>query len=74
MTNTTDQFDYTKLSIPERVLLAQDIWNSIVAESEIVELTDEQKAELDRRMEEYQKQPETFRTWDEVKERLRRRT
>lgn len=74
MTNTTDQFDFTKLSIPERIRLAQDIWDSVAADCETIALTEEQKAELDRRMEDYRKHPEQFSTWDEVKQRLQRRT
>lgn len=39
------------LSIPERIRLVEEIWDTIAAENEAFELTDAQKRELDRRLE-----------------------
>ena len=39
-----------ELSIDERIKLVKDLWDSIAAEQEILRLTDEQRAELDRRL------------------------
>ena len=36
-----------KLSIPERILLVEDIWDSIAKENEAFELTQSQKDELE---------------------------
>jgi putative addiction module component (TIGR02574 family) len=38
------------LSVPERILLLEEIWDSISATSENVPLTEAQKVELDRRL------------------------
>jgi putative addiction module component (TIGR02574 family) len=40
-----------KLSISDRILLVEEIWNTIAEENQAFELTDAQKRELDRRLE-----------------------
>ena len=42
------------LSIDERIRLVEDIWDSIAADQGALPLTDEQKAELDRRLDIYE--------------------
>ncbi len=42
-----------ELSILERIKLVEDIWDSIAADQASLPLTEEQKAELDRRLEAY---------------------
>lgn len=59
-----------KLPIPERIRLVEDIWDSIVAKPESIELTPELKAELERRIEDHRLHPDDFSTWDEVRERM----
>ncbi|MCA9077241.1 MAG: addiction module protein [Planctomycetaceae bacterium] len=59
--------DYTKLSIPERLALIGEIWDSITAEGKAIPLTDEQKAELDRRMAEHDKNPDAAIPWEEIR-------
>ena len=44
MRNT--EFDFTKLSIAERIELAEDLWDSIPSEGADLTLTEAQKAEL----------------------------
>jgi putative addiction module component (TIGR02574 family) len=56
-----------KLSIPDRVLLVEEIWDSIAEENQAFELTDAQKRELDRRLESARANPGQGRTWDEIK-------
>ncbi len=56
-----------KLPISERVKLVEDIWDSIAAEPNEFELTTEQKAELDRRIEYGDLHPDEYFTWEEVK-------
>jgi putative addiction module component (TIGR02574 family) len=38
-----------KLTIPERILLVEEIWDGIARENEAFELSSNQRAELDRR-------------------------
>ena len=40
-----------QLPVPERIRIVEAIWDSIANTPEALELTDEQKAELDRRLE-----------------------
>lgn len=61
-----------KLPIPERIKLVEDIWDSIAAVPEAVKLTDEQMAEIERRLEDYRKNPKNVIPWEEARERLRR--
>jgi putative addiction module component (TIGR02574 family) len=42
------------LSLVEKILLVEDLWDSIAAEQATLSLTDEQKAELDRRLAAYE--------------------
>lgn len=70
MTQVSGQLNIKELSIEERILLIEEIWNSIEAEQEMLELTAEQKAELDIRLESYRKNPDESVTWESVKSRL----
>ncbi|HKR12966.1 MAG TPA: addiction module protein [Pyrinomonadaceae bacterium] len=56
-----------KLSIPERLALVEEIWDSIAEDNECFELTDEQRQELDRRLESFRVNPSQGRTWEEIR-------
>ncbi|MFO7627392.1 MAG: addiction module protein [Candidatus Fermentibacteraceae bacterium] len=60
----------SSLSIPERIQLVTDIWDTIAEVSEEVGLSEEQKAELDRRLEAYHPNPSEGFPWSLVKERI----
>ena len=62
-----------ELSISERILLVEDIWDSIAAVPEAVPLTDAQKKELDLRLDAYHKNPSSGSPWDEVVQRIKAR-
>ena len=64
--------DIAQLSISERIQLAEDLWDSIVAENKTDEfpLSEDQKQELDRRLEMYRQNPSQGSTWEEVKQKL----
>jgi len=59
-----------QLPIPERIRIVEAIWDSIAANPEAVELSDEQRAELDRRLEELDKDPDGGSSWAEVRGRI----
>jgi putative addiction module component (TIGR02574 family) len=63
---------YEKLSIAERLQLVEDIWDSIAEETESLPLTDAQKAELDRRLEQYRRDPDSAIPWEQVRQDLRK--
>ena len=70
MTQLFERLKIKDLSIEERIVLVEEIWDSIVAEEEMPELTEEQKAELDRRLESYREDPNESVSWETVKTRL----
>ena len=61
------------LSVPERIQLVEDIWDTIAEVPEEITLTDEQKAELDRRLDAYHLNPDEGSPWGVVRERIRSR-
>ena len=65
--------DILKLSVSELIQLVQDIWDSIVEVPDSVPLTDEQKAELDRRLDAYHMDPNAGSPWSFVRERFKSR-
>ena len=56
--------EITSFSIEDRIMIVQAIRDSIAAEQAYPELTATQKQELDRRMEEYDKNPDNTLTWE----------
>ena len=63
-----------KLSVPERIQLAEDLWDSIAAEPEALPpLTDAQRAEIERRLAEHDRDPTSAIPWEEVRARLHQR-
>ena len=56
-----------KLSIAERILLVEEIWDSIARENEAFELTSAQKRELDKRSESFATSPSQGRSWEDIK-------
>ncbi len=65
--------DILNLSVSERIQLVEDIWDTIAEVPESVALTDEQKAELDRRLDAYHRDPSVGSPWSIVQERIRKR-
>ncbi len=66
---TVDQlFD---LPSAERVELAQALWDSVAQNPENVPLTEDQRLELDRRLEAYAQNPTSGVTWESIKRSLR---
>ena len=65
--------DIMQLSVSERIQLVQDIWDSISAASEDLALTDAQREELDRRLDDLEANPSAGVPWQDVKARLTNR-
>jgi putative addiction module component (TIGR02574 family) len=64
--------DILALPVAERVRLVEAIWDSISAAPEALPLTQWQKEELDRRLAEYEADPDSGTTLEQVFARLRR--
>ena len=59
-----------RLPVPERIRIVEAIWDSIADTPESLELSDEQKTELDRRFENFEGNPDAGSTWAEVRDRI----
>lgn len=63
-----------KLSVPERILLVEAIWDSIVSEKETknaYQLSEEQIKFLEEELASYSKNPDEGKTWEEVKKSIK---
>jgi putative addiction module component (TIGR02574 family) len=65
-----DLADVLALPIEERIQLAQSIWDSVAAVPEAVQLTENQRVELEVRLKEYRDNPNAGSPWPEVRERI----
>ncbi len=63
--------DIVDLSVSERIQLAQDIRDSVALVPESLALSDEEKAEIERRLEAYHKDPGGGSPWGVVRDRIR---
>ncbi len=59
-----------KYNVAERVLIVEDIWDSIAKAPNSLDITEEQKIELDNRLESYHNNPNTGVSWDIIKKRI----
>lgn len=62
--------DALRLSIPERIQLVEDIWDTIANEPEEIELTAEEKRIIDERLEAYHRNPDLGSPWEDVYKRI----
>ena len=63
--------DTLKLSIPERIVLVEEIWDTIVSEYDNdLEITDMEKKLIDQRLDIYQKNPGNTSEWKDVYNRI----
>ncbi|WP_337287555.1 addiction module protein [Candidatus Methylomirabilis sp.] len=62
--------DALTLSIPERIQLVEDIWDTIATEPEAIELTEEEKRVIDERLEAYHRNPDLGSPWEDVYKRI----
>lgn len=65
--------DILKLSVSERILMVEAIWDSIAENDEQVELTSETKQLLDDRLEAHKNNPDQGSSWNEAKARIKKR-
>jgi putative addiction module component (TIGR02574 family) len=73
MAVTIKSLGIDRLGIEERLALVEEIWDSIAADSADVPLTDAQRAELDRRITDYEANPHDVVPWNEVKASITKR-
>ena len=71
MSPTLRSLGIDRFSLAERILLVEEIWDSIAAEAAAMPLTEAQKQDLERRLAIYEANPKAGSSWEEVKARLR---
>jgi putative addiction module component (TIGR02574 family) len=62
--------DTIALSIPERIQLVEDIWDTIATEADAIELTEDEKRIIDERLEAYHRNPDLGSPWGDVYKRI----
>ncbi len=65
--SVTDTLD---LSIPERIQLVEDIWDTIAEGADAIELSDEEKRIIDDRLEAYHRNHNEGSAWADVIKRI----
>jgi putative addiction module component (TIGR02574 family) len=65
--------DILQLSISERILLVETIWDSIANDAASIALTKEQKGILDKELLAYSKEPLKGSSWEKVKSKVYRK-
>lgn len=69
----TDIPGITNLSTPEKILLVEDLWDSITGEEAEVSIPDSHMEELDRRLIRYKSSPGELLSLEELQARVKRR-
>ncbi len=59
-----------ELSNSEKVTLAQELWDSVIANQQALDITQEQKDELDQRLAQFEMDTESGASWQDVKARI----
>ncbi len=71
MSATLKSLGIDQLTVAQRILLVEEIWDSIADDFEQPPLTDAQEQDLQRRVAAYEANPTAGSSWQEVKARLR---
>lgn len=66
-----DLSEILQLPVAERIDVVQEIWDSVAADTDAVPLTAEQADELDRRLEEHERDPDDVVEWSVAEKRIR---
>jgi putative addiction module component (TIGR02574 family) len=61
-----------RLSVAERILLVESIWDTTADDTDVETLTQAQRNELDARLSRYQQGASSGTDWEEIKARLGR--
>lgn len=65
--------DVLALPPDERLELVEQIWDSLLRDGGSLPLTDHQRQELDRRYEDFLRDPEEGSSWEEVKAAIKQK-
>ena len=62
-----------ELPVEQKLVLVEELWDSISADCQSLPLTDAQRKELDRRLDAFEKDPDSGRPAAEVMEEIRQK-
>ncbi len=74
MSAALKSFGLDQLSVAERILLVEELWDSIAEEAEQFPLSVAQQEDLQRRLAAYEANPRAGSSWEQVKARLQNQT
>ena len=69
--NKLKKIDIQSLSQAERILLAEELWDSVAANQDDLEVTDSQKKIIEERLALYEASPDEGTSWEEVKKEMK---
>ena len=69
--NTAKKIDIQELSQSERILLAEELWDSITENQDSLEVTDAQRKILEDRLAAYRVSPNEGSSWEAVKNEMK---
>lgn len=69
----SDIHDFIKLSTPEKILLVEDLWDSIASDESAVPVPQSHMEELDRRLKRYGSSPGNLLSLEELRKRIEKR-
>jgi len=58
------------LTPSEKILLAEELWDSVASDGQLFPLTEDQKSELDARLANYSANPKDGDSWEKVRNRI----
>ena len=69
----SDIHEINKLSTAEKILLVEDLWDSIASDESAVPVPKSHTEELDRRLKRYESSPGNLLSLDELRTRIEKR-
>jgi len=69
----SDMPEIAKLSIPEKILLVEDIWDKIVSDESDIPVPESHKKELSKRLRRYKTTPSNLLSLKELRTRIEKR-
>ncbi len=62
--------DLNRMSAAEKLLLVSELWDDLASHPTEVPVSREQIAELDRRVQEYRRDPSKVTSWEAIQQRI----
>lgn len=68
--SSANKIDIQELSQSERILLAEQLWDSVIEDQDSLEVTDSQMKVLKQRLAAYKASPNEGTSWEDVKKEM----